>query len=148
MPMYPPLTPVGTRIRRNVNQSIAVSASFVDLVLDTSAYQSGGTFWTIGASVSFPIAGLYQVFVEATYEAAGLGGITGNLQVLHNGATVIGDDEKSCNTGQTTALNVMAQRFFAAGDTVKAQVKHSSTSPLNILAQGDHSPDIILARVV
>jgi hypothetical protein len=140
--------PTACRIRRAVNQSIPVGTAYQDLLLDTAAYQlGGGQFWTSGANCTIFTPGLYQIFVEATYEAAGLGGIIGNMQVLVNGALVIGDDEKSCNTGQTTAMNVMAQRIFAIGDTIKVQVKHSGGVAMNILAQGDHSPDIILTLV-
>lgn len=69
------------------------------------------------------------------------------MQVLVNGSLVIGDDEKMVAASSTAPMWTMAQRLFAAGDTIKVQVKHSNATALNILTQGDHSPDIILAKL-
>jgi hypothetical protein len=41
----------------------------------------------------------------------------------------------------------MAQRSFTAGDTIKVQVKHSDTGSVNLISQGDHSPDIIITKL-
>lgn len=62
--------------------------------------------------------------------------------------TVISEDEKTVTQNGKPALFCMAQRYFNAGDTLKLQVKHTRGTALNLLAQGDHSPDIILCKVV
>jgi hypothetical protein len=141
--------PVTTRIRRNANQSIPTGASWTDLSWDTSSYQTGGTFWSSGANTTIPEDGYYQVFVESTFDGTGLiATATTYMQVLLNGATVIGDDEKQLLINGKAAMFVMAQRFFTAGDTVKVQVKHSDTGSVSVIAQGDHSPDIIVTKLI
>jgi hypothetical protein len=140
--------PVVTRVRRATNQSIANGASYVDLVWDTASYEVGGDFWASGANVTVPETGYYQIFVEATFDGAGLiGTITANLQIILNGATVVGEDEKQVFVNNPASLYCMAQRQFTAGDVIKAQVKHSNATAVAVLAQGDHSPDIILCKV-
>ena len=144
----PPASVVASRIRRTTNQSIPTGAGFTDLVWDASAYQTGGTFWTTGATTTIPEAGTFQIFVEATFDGTGLlGAQTANLQILLNGVTVIGDDEKQVIINGKAGMFAMAQRTFAAGDTIKVQVKHSDAGSLNVLTQGDHSPDIIFTKI-
>lgn len=140
------VAPVTARIRRSTNQSIATGSTFIDLSFDTSAYQVNGTFWTTGATVTIPETGYYQVFVEGTFDGAAAA-VTCDMQVLLNGATVVGDDQQMVAASATTPLQVMAQRLFTTGDTIKVQVKHSSVTALNMLTQGDHSPDIILTKL-
>jgi hypothetical protein len=142
---------VATRIRRNVNQSIPTGTGWTDLVLDTANYQTGGTFWTSGATVTIPETGLYFVTTEATFDGAGLITVaTINLQleaVVSSVTTIIGDDEKQLAIGAKGSLFVFAQRYFTIGDTIKNQIKHSDTGSLTLLAQATHSPDIIVTKV-
>jgi hypothetical protein len=139
---------VAARVRRTASQSIPVGTGWTDLVWQASAYQTGGTFWTSGATVTFAEDGLYQVFVEATFDSTGLlGATTTNIQLIVGGATVIGDDEQNVSMTATSAMFVMAQRYFTAGQTIKAQVKHSNAAAASILLQGDHSPDLILTKI-
>lgn len=139
------VAPVIARIRRSTNQSIATGASFVDLSFDTSAFQVNGTFWTTGATVTIPEAGYFQINAEATFEGAAAA-VTCDMQVLVNGTLVIGADQIMAAASATAPLQVMALRLFASGDTIKVQVKHSSITALNILTEGDHSPDIVLQK--
>lgn len=142
------VAPVATRVYRSTNQSISSGASWTDLVWDTSAYQLNGTFWSSGASVAFTETAYWQVFVEATFDGTGLAAPRlGEMQVIVNGATVIGSEEKQIPTLNTAGLFVMAQRLFNAGDTVKVQVRHADTGALNIINQFTHSPDIILTKL-
>jgi hypothetical protein len=137
-----------TRIRRATNQSIPTGAGWTDVSFSNAAYQVGGTFWTSGATITIPTDGYYQVFAEGTFDGAGLlAAATANMQVLHNGSTTILEDERTVAINGKPSLFGMAQRLFAAGDTLKMQVKHSEMSALNLLAQGDHSPDIILTKL-
>lgn len=139
---------LGTRIRRSINQSIPPGTGWTDLVLDTSAYQTGGAFWSAGATLTFPESGLFQVFVEATMDGAGLlSTVTSEMQVLVNDTSVIGADFKAVSVGLPSSLWVMAQRNFTVGNTLKVQVRHSNSSAINILSEGDHAPDVIFARV-
>lgn len=140
--------PVATRIRRSTNQSIANGASYSDLVWDTASYEANGDFWTTGANITIPETGFYQIFVEATFDGAGLiGTITANMQIILNGVTIVGEDEKQVFVNNPASLFCMAQRSFTAGDIIKTQVKHSNATAVNVLAQGDHSPDIILTKL-
>lgn len=140
--------PVCSRVRRASNQAVATSGSYVDLVWDTAAMQKGGTFWTSGATLTIPVAGVYLVVVEATFDTTGLvGSPTCKMQVIVNGSTVIGDDEKMLILGASVPLSNQALRPFAAGDTIKVQVQHGNSATLNVLSQGDHSPDIFLALI-
>lgn len=139
---------VAARIRRSTNQSIATGGSYSDLSFDTAAYQQGGTFWTSGATVTITESGYHSIACEATFDGSGLiGTITANMQVLVNGSAVIGEDEKQVLVGATAALWIYAQRNFTVGDTIKVQVKHTNATAVNVLAQGDHSPDIIVTKV-
>lgn len=139
---------VATRIRRSTDQAIPTGAGFTNLSWDTSAYQAGGVFWTSGTTVTIPETGYYQVFAEGTFDGTGLlGMITANMQVLHNNTTVIGEEESTVAIGAKVQLFCMAQRNFTAGDTLLTQVKHSNATSVNMLAQGDHSPDIILTKI-
>ena len=72
---------------------------------------------------------------------------TCNLQILLNGVTVIGEDEVQVAINAKGSLFAFAQRNFAAGDTILTQVKHSDAGSVNVMAQGDHSPDVIFAKV-
>lgn len=136
------------RIYRNTDQAIPSGAAYTDLEFSTAAYEEGGVFWTSGATITIPATGYYQVFVEATMTGAGLlTAATASLQVLHNGANVIAEDERTVAINGKPSLLCMAQRRFTAGETLKVQIKHSEPGPLSVIAQGDHSPDIILTRV-
>ena len=142
------VAPVTARIRRSTNQAIATGTTYSDLVYDVAGYQVNGAFWSSGTTVTIPETGYYSVAVEATFDGAGLvGTITANMQILVNGTAVIGDDEKQVLVNATAALWCYAQRSFTAGDTIKVQVKHSNAMSVNLLAQGDHSPDIILTKL-
>lgn len=142
------VSPVTSRIYRNSNQSIAGGGVFADLVWSTPAYEVNGDFWTSGATVTIPETGYYSITSEATFDGTGLLTIaTSNMQMLLNGATVIGEDEVMVAIGAKGSLFVLAQRLFTAGNTITVQVKHSDAGALNILAQGDHSPDIILTKL-
>jgi hypothetical protein len=137
---------VFARIRSSANQSIPTGATYVDVAWNASAAQVGGAFWTTGATVTIPETGYYQIDVEGTFEGAAVT-VTCNMQVIVNGSAVIGDDERMVAAGATAALLVNATRLFTAGDTIKAQVKHSSATALNLITQGDHSPDIRLTKI-
>lgn len=149
MALVAPVTaPVATRIYRATNQSIPTGAGYTSLSWSAAAYEANGDFWTSGATITIPETGYYQIFAEATFDGTGLlGAATCNMQILLNGATVIGDDEKQVMVNGKAPMWVMAQRLFTAGDTLVVQVKHSDAGAVNILAQGDHSPDIILAKI-
>jgi len=140
-------TPMATRVYRNSNQSIP-SGGYVDVSFTTAAYQTGATFWTSGATVTIPATGLWLVFAEGTLDGAGLlAAETGNMQVLHNGTTTILEDERTVAIGGKPSLAGVAARNFTSGDTLKMQVRHSRMMAVNLLAQVDHSPDIILIKV-
>ena len=142
---------IASRIRRNVNQAIPTGTTWTDLLLDTSNYQTGGVFWTSGATTTIPETGLYFITSEATFDGAGLLTIaTINMQietVVSGVATIIGDDEKQLAINSKGSLFVFAQRYFTVGDTIKTQLKHSDAGSLNVLAQGTHSPDIIITKI-
>ena len=142
---------VASRISRNTNQSIPTGTTWTDLVLNTSNYQSNGTFWTSGATTTIPETGLYFITTEVTFEGAGLLTMaTINLQleaVISGVTTIIGEDEKQLAIGSKGSLFVFAQRYFTAGDTIKNQVKHSDAGSLTLLSQGTHSPDIVITKV-
>lgn len=142
---------VATRIRRSSNQSIPTGTGWTDLSLDSSNYQTGGTFWTSGATITIPETGLYFVTAEATFDGAGLLTIaTINMEVeaiLSGVSTIIGDDEKQLAINAKGSLFVFAQRYFTTGDTIKTQLKHSDAGSLNVLAQATHSPDIIVTKI-
>jgi hypothetical protein len=138
---------VACRIRRNSNQSIPTGTGWTDVSFDTSGYQTGGTFWSSGATITIPYSGWYTVFAEGTLDGAGLlAAATANMQVILNGTTTILEDERTVAINGKPSLFGMARRLFTAGDTLKMQVKHSEMGSLNLLVQGDHSPDIILER--
>ncbi len=142
------VAPVTSRIRRAVNQSVPAGGGWTDLAWDTSGYQANGAFWSTGATVTIPEAGYYQIAAEATFDGAGLlGTVQANMQVIVNGSTVIGDDSKDVLPGNTAALFNFSQRNYGAGDTIKVQVRHTNATAVNVLAQGDHSPDIILTKL-
>lgn len=133
------------RVRMGANQSIAAGSVYLDLVWTVAPSQVGGTFWTSGATVTIPETGYYQIDVEATFESAATP-VTCNMQLLA-GAAVIGDDERMVAASATAAMIVSATRSFVAGDTLKVQVKHSNATALNVLTQGDHSPDIRITKI-
>jgi hypothetical protein len=60
---------------------------------------------------------------------------------------LVGSEMCIRDRSNTAPMWVMAQRLFTAGDTIKVQIKHSNATALNILTQGDHSPDIILTKL-
>ena len=142
---------VATRIRRSTNQSIPTGTGWTDLVFDISTYQTGGVFWTSGATTTIPETGLYFITTEATIDGTGLTAIaTINLQaeaIMSGVTTIIGDDEKQLAINSKSSLFVFAQRYFTAGDTIKNQVKHSDAGSLILLSQATHSPDIIITKV-
>lgn len=141
-------SPIACRIRRATDQSIPTGASYTDLSFSNAAYQDNATFWTSGATITIPVTGYYQVFAEGTFDGSGLlAAVTANMQILLNGTTTIAEDERTVAIGGKPSLFAMAQRFFTAGDTLKMQFKHSNASALSVLAQGDHSPDIILYKL-
>lgn len=136
------------RIRRNSNQSIPTGASYTNIDFTTSAYQEGGVFWTTGSDIIIPENGYYQIFAEATFDGTGLAAmITANMQILLEGGLTIAEDENQVAINATASLMCIAQRFLSTGDVIQLQVKHSNVTSVNILAQGDHSPDIILTKI-
>lgn len=142
------IAPVACRIYRNTNQSIPTGTGWTDLVFSTAAYQANGTFWASGATITIPEDGYYQIFAEGTLDGSGLlAAATANMQVLVNGTTTIVEDERTVAINGKPSLLGIAQRFFTAGSTIKMQFKHSEVGPLNLLAQGDHSPDIIITKL-
>ena len=137
-----------TRIRRNSNQSIPTGASYTNIDFTTSAYQEGGVFWTTGSDIIIPENGYYQIFAEATFDGSGLATIiTANMQILLEGGLTIAEDEKQVAINATASLLCIAQRFLSTGDVIQVQVKHTNVASVDILAQGDHSPDIILNKI-
>jgi hypothetical protein len=146
VPLYLQSGLVTARIKRSTNQSIPVSGAYTDIAFDSAGYQFGGTFWTTGANITIPVPGMYSIVTQAKFDIAPLGGISGFLQVLVNGSLVIDIADLPTSTGNTTALRGIMQRIFAGGDTLKMQARHTGTSAINILNEGDFSPDIILTR--
>jgi hypothetical protein len=140
----------GARIRRATNQSIPAAPMGVpvwhDLSFDTAAQEVGGDWWTSGANVTVAVAGQYVLAAEATIDGTGLlSVITGFMQVLVNGS-LVGADESQVAINSLESLAVNACRYLNVGDVVKVQVRHSdTTSARNVLAEGDHSPDIWLS---
>ncbi len=145
----PPVASVrAARIYRNTNQSIPTGAGYTSLVWSTADYEIGGDFWTSGATTTVPETGVFQITSEATFDTTGLLAMTTcNMQVLLNGATVIGEDEVQVAINAKGSLFVFAQRSFTVGDTILVQVKHSDAGSVNIATQATHSPDIIFAKV-
>lgn len=142
------VSPVACRIYRATNQSIPTGAGYTDVSFSNAAYEVNGEFWTSGATVTIPETGYYQIFAEGTFDGSGLlATATANMQVLLNGTTTILEDERTVAINGKPSLMGTAQRSFTAGDTLKMQVKHSEVGSLNLLAQGDHSPDIIVTKL-
>lgn len=142
------IAPVTARIYRNTNQSIPTGATFTDISWTTAAYEVNGNFWTSGATVTIPEDGYYQIFTEATFDGTGLLSIEeAEMDVLLNGTTVIAADATEIGINSLHSLKCITQRLFTAGDTLKSQVKHSGATAINIISQGDHSPDIILTKL-
>lgn len=143
------ISTVATRIRRNTNFSVPSGTTWIDIPWETAAYQSGGIFWTSGSDITIPETGLYQIFVEGTFDGAGLiGTINGQLQIVLNNTEAVGADFKQVFVNTPASLWSMAQRIFTAGDQIKVQVQHSNTpTAVNLLAEGTHSPDIIITKI-
>lgn len=141
------VAPVTARIFRNTNQSIPTGAAWTDLVWSNSGYQVNGAFWTSGAAVSFPVAGYYTAVSEVTFDGAGLiGAITAEVRILVNGTVVIDEALQQVLVGFPCNFLAVPKRLFAAGDTIRVQVRHSNASAVNVLTSGDNSPDIILEK--
>lgn len=141
-----PASVVGTRIYRNANQSIPVSGLFTDLAFTTYGNFQDTNWGTPSTSQVCPESGKYIINVEATFNGAGLvSTATCNLQILVNGI-VFGKDEIQVALNSLGSLKTTAYRFLNAGDIVSVQVKHNNSTAMDVLVQGDHSPDIFLSK--
>lgn len=140
---------VSARIRRTADQAIPVGAGFTDIEWQAVGHQIGETIWSLATPTQLVAqsTAIREVKVEATFSPVGLiGTVTAKIQLLCNGA-VIGADEQQVIAGAKASLIITAERPFNTGDIFIVQATHDNASPLSILAEGTHSPDIIITVV-
>ena len=139
---------VAGRIYRNSNQAIPTGTGYADMSWSTVGYEQNGDFWTTGTSTTIPESGYYQIFAEATFDGAGLLAVaTADMQIVLNNTTIIATDQVQIMINGKGVLQAFTQRQFNAGDTFKVQVRHTDAGSLNVIAQGDHSPDIVMTKL-
>jgi hypothetical protein len=142
-------TVVSSRIRRAVNQVIPVGTTWIDIVWDTLAHEVGTKFWSSASPAQFTVLEdmVLDVQFEGAYSPVGLiGTVKAEVQMLLNGA-VSGGMEQQVIAGAKASLNTTFQRPLIAGDVIKFQTRHDNASPLTLLAEGNHSPDVILSKI-
>lgn len=137
---------VAGRVRRGTNQSIPAGASFTTMIFDTASLQQGGTFFSAGAptEIIIPEDGTY-IFSQESTGAAGAVAVTWDIE-LRIDASVIGTTSYTALANATAPLWANALRVCTAGQKVTVAVRHSNATALDIMAEGDHSPDVWLAK--
>lgn len=137
---------VAGRVRRSTNQSIPAGASFTTMIFDTAPLQQGGTFFSAGAptEIIIPEDGTY-IFSQESTGAAGTVAVTWDIE-LRVGAAVIGTTSYTALANATAPLWANALRICTAGQKVTVAVRHSNATALDIMSEGDHSPDVWLAK--
>ena len=138
---------VGGRIRRSTNQSIPVGAGYTLLIFDAAPLQQGGTFFSAGTptEVIFPEDGLFQGQFEAT-GASGATTVLWETEVRIGGA-VVGNGAFTAIASATAPLKENFLRVVTTGQKITIGVRHNNATPLDIITEGDHSPDVWLAKI-
>lgn len=135
------------RIYRTSTQVIPTGAGYTNMAWDAAGYQQGGNVWTSGANLTILFDGIYQFYSEVTYDGAGLLSVaTANMQIAKNGTT-IKEHEFLVAINAKAGLRCMAQRPFVAGDVVTVRTKHSNPTDMNVINQGDYSPNLIMTKL-
>ena len=139
-------TVVAGRTYRSTNQSIPAGAGFTLVSFDTVGMAVGGTFFNAGVPTEgiIPEDGVYQVIFEGTGEGTATP-VTWEIQVSVAGA-VVGGSQFMAAANAVAQLDNIAARQFTAGQKVTVGVKHSNATALNLFAEGNHSPDLIIIK--
>lgn len=141
-------TVVAGRTYRSTNQAIPAGAGFTLVSFDTVGMAVGGTFFSAGTPTEaiIPEDGVYQIDFEGTGEGTTLV-VTWEIQVNLVGGGVIGGSQFMAPANATAPLDNGATRQFTAGQRVTIGIKHSNATALNLLNEGNHSPDIRITKI-
>lgn len=139
---------VAGRNYRSTNQSIPAGAGFTLMSFDTVGMAIGGTFFSAGTPTELivPEDGTYEFDFECTGEGAALI-VTWNIEVTVVGSGVIGSSQFMAPANATAPLENGATRTLTAGQRITVGVKHSNATALNVLTEGNHSPDVRLRKI-
>ena len=142
-----PIVPA-CRARRTTDQAIAdvttTIMAFDAELFDTDTIHDNVTN---NSRLTCRTAGVYIISATVQWEvdAVGLRGI----YILHNGATVIADNQTLAVTDAATSTNqtISAIYSLAVNDYVELQVRQASGGSLDVQTAGNYSPEFMMAWV-
>jgi hypothetical protein len=136
------VAPVCGRVRRSTNQSIPAGAGYTLLIFDTAALQKNGTFFASGlpTEIILSIDGVAEIQFEATGESAATA-VLWEVEIRIAGA-LIGAGSFMALASSSAPLKENALRDCLANQKLTVGVRHNNATALNILTEGDHSPDV------
>jgi len=132
------------RVYNSASISIA-NGTTTALTFDSERWDTGATSEQHSTSsntgrLTCQRAGLYQVGVALNFDASGTGSRVVALRL--NGATTIAEDGKPALAGgYGTAFAVVTDYRLAVGDYMDVVVLQNSGGSLNVLAEGNKSPE-------
>lgn len=137
---------VAGRTYRSTNQSIPAGAGFTLVSFDTVGMAVGGTFFNPAFPTEGIIAedGVHTIIFEGTGEGTATP-VTWEIQVSVAGA-VVGGAQFMAAANAVAQLDNISARQYTTGQKVTVGIKHSNATALNLFAEGNHSPDLIIIK--
>lgn len=139
---------VAGRTYRSTNQSIPAGAGFTLVSFDTVGMAIGGTFYSAATPTETIITedGTYDIDFEGTGEGT-ITTVTWEIQISLVGGAIIGGSQFMAAANAVAQLDNGSTRQYTAGQRVTVGIKHSNGTALNLLNEGNHSPDIRIRKV-
>lgn len=131
------------------NASIAVgTGAVVKLTFNAERFDTDTIHDTVtnNSRLTCKTAGVYQITANFYFENNSAGNYREG-RILYNNSTYIGMDIKTPITGDVTAFSMTTIYELAVNDYVEIDVLQNSGSTLNVVANGNYSPEFSMVRV-
>lgn len=130
---------IGARVYNSASQSITGGVD-TELTFDSEDYDTDGIHDTVTNSsrLTAKTAGKYLIVGNVRWTAS-MSGLNVALNILHNGTTLIGENDDDVFSGRRRWLVLMVYDM-ALNDYVELQVGHDSGSAKSVGRYADYSP--------
>lgn len=134
-------SPPRCRVYNNANISHTTSGTQQALTFNSERYDTDTMHSTAvnTGRITFTTAGTYAVFANIEFASNATG--YRSLEFRINGATFIASNVAQTNATQVTRMALYTEYVFSAGDYVECIANQSSGGALNIVANGNYSPE-------
>jgi hypothetical protein len=126
------------RVTNSSDQAIDPAAT---LAFNTELYDTASMHGSANNSrLTAPVTGVYAITAQIDWEADSTGADRA-ATLRKNGGSTISFDDRSPDPANETVVNLTTQALLQAGDFIAVDVSQSSGTPVDVLGNGDYTPE-------